>query len=90
MTRRKPKSGQTTQQTLIVRLWVLRLSRKYFAVSLMRWKNADAQRVAAQVVQPYARAYATKVAALAQNDERVAAIVQAQLDQYRYMDVTRW
>lgn len=66
-----------------MRLGVLRLSRRYFALSLLRWKDQDAQRVAAQVVQPYARAYAVKLEALVQNDDRVATMVQGQLDQYR-------
>ncbi|CAN0158629.1 unnamed protein product [Pylaiella littoralis] len=43
----------------------------------------DAQRVAAQViVQPYARAYAMRLAAVAQGDDRVSEMVQGQLDQY--------
>lgn len=36
-----------------------------------------------QVVQPYARAYAMRLAAVAQGDDRVAEMVQGQLDQYR-------
>ncbi|CAN0056063.1 unnamed protein product, partial [Scytosiphon promiscuus] len=77
-------AGETgARKTLEVRLDVLRLSRKYFAVSLVAWKDKDAQRVAAQVVQPYARAYAMRLAAVAQGDERVAEMVQGQLGQYR-------
>lgn len=34
-------------------------------------------------MQPYARAYATKITACARGDEPVASMVQAQLDQYR-------
>ncbi|CAN0217260.1 unnamed protein product, partial [Ectocarpus sp. 12 AP-2014] len=69
--------------TLAVRVGVLRLCRKYFAVSLAAWKDKDAQRVAAQVVQPYARAYAMRLAAVAQGDERVAEMVESQLGQYK-------
>ncbi|CAN0342137.1 unnamed protein product, partial [Ectocarpus fasciculatus] len=68
--------------TLAVRVGVVRFCRKYFAVSLAAWKDKDAQRVAAQVVQPYARAYAMRLAAVAQGDERVAEMVQGQLGQY--------
>ncbi|CAM9836747.1 unnamed protein product, partial [Laminaria digitata] len=71
------------RKTLAVRLEVLRMSRRYFSVSLLRWKDKDAQRVAAQVVQPYARAFAVGLAAEAQGDQRVAEMVQGQLDQYR-------
>lgn len=53
-------------------------------MSLLKWKDADAQRVAAQVVQPYARAYAMRLAAMTHNDDRVTAMVQGQLDQYRW------
>ena len=70
-------------QKLMVRLGVLRMSRRYFSVSLLSWKDKDAQRVAAQVVQPYARAFAVGLAAAAQGDERVAEMVQEQLGQYR-------
>lgn len=77
-------------QTLAVRLEVMRLSRRYFAVSLLSWKDHDAQRVAAQVVQPYARAYAMRLAALSQNDERVAEMVQGQLGQYRCVSALGW
>ena len=66
-----------------MRLQVLRMSRRYFSVSLLRWKDKDAQRVAAQVVQPYARAFAMSLAAAAQGDERVTEMVQGQLAQYR-------
>eukprot|EP00752_Nemacystus_decipiens_P012115 g10740.t1 len=77
-------TGETgARKTLEVRLNVLRLCRRYFAVSLVAWKDKDANRVAAQVVQPYARAYAMRLTAVAQGDERVADMVQGQLDQYR-------
>eukprot|EP00903_Cladosiphon_okamuranus_P008385 g8062.t1 len=77
-------AGETgARKTLEVRLSVLRLCRRYFAVSLVTWKDKDAQRVAAQVVQPYARAYAMRLTAVSQGDERVAEMVQGQLDQYR-------
>lgn len=76
--------GTNIKQTLIARSWVLRSSRKYFAFSLLSWKNADAQRVAAQLVQPYARAYATRLAAVARNDEPIVTLTQAQLGQYRW------
>lgn len=66
-----------------MRLHVLGFSRRYFSVSLLRWKDEDAHRVAAQVVQPYARAYAMRLAAEAQGDDRVASMVKGQLDQYR-------
>lgn len=53
-------------------------------MSLLKWKDADAQRVAAQVVQPYARAYAMRLTAMVHNDDRVTVAVQGQLDQYRW------
>ncbi|CAM9380192.1 unnamed protein product, partial [Ectocarpus sp. 8 AP-2014] len=52
-------------------------------VSGEKGARKDAQRVAAQVVQPYARAYAMRLAAVAQGDERVAEMVKGQLGQYR-------
>ncbi|CAN0135606.1 unnamed protein product, partial [Discosporangium mesarthrocarpum] len=77
------ENGSGVQQVLKVRLGALRFSRRYFAVSLLQWKAADAERVAAQLVQPYARGYATKQAAMARGADCLANMVQEQLDLYR-------
>ncbi|KAG5189617.1 T-complex protein 11-domain-containing protein [Tribonema minus] len=72
----------------------VRFSRRLFAHAFLKWKyadaerlaaalDADAERLAAALVQPYAGAYAAGAAAGTAGDLRLQAMVEAQLEQYR-------